>query len=406
MPRQVMSFIVLFLFIFSLPYTFNYTFAEEGSRVEELQRTTEGKRNLIDRLKREISLYEQSLKLRRAQAASLANQIAILNDQIQKLELSIKLNEEQIEVTRSEIAATEALIYDYNKKLILRRQELSSSLRQLYARGQENDLFILFAHNTVADYFSDLERVEQLQTQIADIVNDLARLKQEAEAKQKDLEGKEKELNALKAELEQQQTQLAGQRTVKAQLLVDTRRSETKYQLQLEDARREQRAIESEVVSLEKKLREEIKKGDRLKRLQALGAPAFVWPIESRRITASFMDPNYPYRDIFEHPAIDVATRQGTPVRAAAGGYVAKARDGGLRGYSYVMIIHNNGYATVYGHVSKIAVQDDQFVEQGQIIAYSGGTPGTPGAGRLTTGPHVHFEIRLNGVPVDPMNYL
>lgn len=405
--HQAIRIIVLFLFmsvVHGTSFSPALVFAQQGS-VDKLKQTADEKKATVERLKREIEIYEQSIRLRRSQAASLANQIAILNEEIQKLELSIKLTSDEIGLAREGIRSTEKKIAVHKQTLIVKRMELARALRNLNALGSEGGLFVLLAHDTVSEYFNDVQHVEQLQSSIASIVVEVEHEKTQAEEKREDLKGKEKELTALQRKLDGEQERISGQRTVKAQLLVDTRRSENRFQLELDEARREQRSIEAEVVSLEKKLRDEIAKGDRKKKLEALGSPDFQWPVKGV-ITAYFHDPDYPYRYVFEHPAVDIAARQGTPVRASTSGYVAIAKNGGLRGYSYIMLIHNNGYATVYGHISKILVKSDEFVESGQMIAYSGGTPGTPGAGALTTGPHLHFEVRLNGIPIDPLGYL
>jgi len=401
LERATWGVVAVFLFIF----VFSAAQAQNTTSFNALKDTIEQKKDSIERIKREIGTYEQSIRLRQAQAASLSNQILILNDQIQRLELSVRATEEEIETVGLEITETERLITERERALLLKRAELAAGIRNLWQREQAGDLDILLAYDTVSDYFNDLENVEQLQAHVGDTVREFERLRKDAELTHETLTAKQQELETLRAELDTQQFNLSSQRTVKAQVLVDTRRSETQYQKQLRQAKQEQAAAEAEVVSVEKKLRETIKEGARLERLRALGAPNFTWPIASRTITAYFHDPDYPYRYVFEHPAIDIATKQGTPVRAAAGGYVAKAK-GVCNGYAYVMIIHDQGYATVYGHLSKVSVKDDDFVEQGQIIGLSGGMPRTCGSGNLTTGPHLHFEVRREGLPMNPLDYL
>ncbi len=98
------------------------------------------------------------------------------------------------------------------------------------------------------------------------------------------------------------------------------------------------------------------------------------------------------------HPGIDIGVPSGTPVHAAAAGKVAWC--GWMSGYgNLVMIDHGGGYATLYGHNTRVAVSCGQEVAQGAVIAYSGCTG-------FCTGPHVHFEVRVNGTPVDPLGYL
>ncbi|HEY6054763.1 MAG TPA: M23 family metallopeptidase, partial [Gaiellaceae bacterium] len=98
------------------------------------------------------------------------------------------------------------------------------------------------------------------------------------------------------------------------------------------------------------------------------------------------------------HEGIDIAVPSGTPVHAAAGGTVIYA--GWESGYgNFVVLDHGGGIATAYGHNTSVAVAVGQQVSQGQVIAYSGSTG-------HSTGPHVHFEVRVNGNAVDPLGYL
>ena len=116
--------------------------------------------------------------------------------------------------------------------------------------------------------------------------------------------------------------------------------------------------------------------------------PMSIWPITS----------NFGYRWGRLHAGVDVGVPTGTTVRASRGGKVTVA--GWLGGYgNCVMIDHGDGVLTVYGHLSEVTCSVGQYVDQGQQVALSGNT------GR-STGPHLHFEIRVNGTPVDPMPYL
>lgn len=133
--------------------------------------------------------------------------------------------------------------------------------------------------------------------------------------------------------------------------------------------------------------------------------PLFHWPVFGS-ITAGYEDPDYLRVFGVPHHAIDISTAQGSPVHAVADGIVYKVHDGGETRYSYILIGHRSGYASLYGHVSRFLAKEGDIVFGGQVIALSGGTPGTHGAGPMTTGPHVHLEMTLNGVHFDPRTIL
>jgi len=135
-------------------------------------------------------------------------------------------------------------------------------------------------------------------------------------------------------------------------------------------------------------------------------APLFDWPVEpTLGISAGFHDAGYKKRFGMEHDAIDIPVLQGSTVYAAADGEVIKVSDNG-KGYNSLVIRHDGGFASLYGHVSGFLVVEGQYVRAGQAIAQSGGIPGTAGAGHMTTGAHLHFELIENGAHVDPRGFL
>jgi murein DD-endopeptidase MepM/ murein hydrolase activator NlpD len=95
-----------------------------------------------------------------------------------------------------------------------------------------------------------------------------------------------------------------------------------------------------------------------------------------------------------------------TPLKAAEDGVVYRVKGGEGLDYHYVILAHSDGILTLYGHMYDITVTEGQYVQRGQTIGLSGGMPGTRGAGYLTTGPHLHFEVFDNGTRVDPLFYL
>ncbi len=130
------------------------------------------------------------------------------------------------------------------------------------------------------------------------------------------------------------------------------------------------------------------------------------WPVEpTYGISAIFQDPEYKEYFGMEHNAIDIPALQGTAVVTADDGVVEEVIDNGS-GYNFVTVRHVGDYVTLYGHLSELHVQKGQQILRGDPIGLSGGMPGTAGAGNLSTGPHVHFELITGAGHINPLKHL
>jgi murein DD-endopeptidase MepM/ murein hydrolase activator NlpD len=229
-----------------------------------------------------------------------------------------------------------------------------------------------------------IERVTDAKAEATASAKHLAELEQRAQEVARQIEGEVSQVVQVKGSLIDRRDQFASVRADKAAMLASTRASRHSLEEDVAALQKEQAAI--------------------IARLQPSSAPAagpvqqgsggMIWPV-SGPITSGFCE-----QRSYEacHPGIDIAVPTGTPIRAAASGRVAIA--GWVGGYgNYTCIQHSASLSSCYGHQSRLGVSVGQQVSQGQVIGYSGSTGNS-------TGPHVHFEVRINGSVVNPMNYL
>jgi len=376
---------------------------EENQEIKEINKQIEASRERIKKMQEQQEIYSKAIAQKQKEKASLSNQLAILENRLAKAALDITSAQVEIDRTNLEIDKINLEIKNKDLEILSQKEHVGAVLRLMQKQDDQSTLEVLLLNNTLNEFINQTKYLEDINKKISQALDLLKQYKKDLEEKQQQQIEAKKSLVILKSDLENKKQALVSEQETKAYVLNQTKSSEKEYQRLLKLAKEEQQQAEANIVNLEKSVRDRISKlsGKTLE----FNDSGFIWPVPKNTVTAYFHDPDYPFRYIFEHPAIDIRAGQGTTIRAAASGYIAIAKDAG-KGYSYIMIVHGDGLATVYGHVSKIYVQTDEYVVQGQTIGLSGGTPGTNGAGRTTTGPHLHFEVRLGGVPVDPLEYL
>ena len=406
--KKIIKFTVLaglFLLIIASarPSTAVYNSLDE--EIEDLNLQINSQKKQLESIKLQQQEYQNKIQAVQKDKANLANQLAILENRLAKAQLDIESANLEINKTNLEIKKIEVDSASLDEKIEAQKQHISSLLRLVYKQDQVSTLEMLLLNDSLAEFINQAKYLEDTNRELGDSVEGLKEDKETLDQNKLALTDRNKELAALKENLEEKKGDLAYEQENKNYILEETKSSEKEYQSLLQRAKREQQQAESDIANAEQLVRKKMSEKDQTKLNN--GNNTIAWPVPKNTIVATFHDPDYPYSKLIgEHPAVDIRAKQGTTITAAADGYVAKVKFDGTKSYAYVMIIHGDGLATVYGHVSAVYVSADQYVVQGQAIGRTGGTPGTVGSGGFTTGPHLHFEVRLNGLPVDPENYL
>jgi murein DD-endopeptidase MepM/ murein hydrolase activator NlpD len=290
---------------------------------------------------------------------------------------------------------------------------------KLYLRAMQEDIDqsaieLLLSSESFAHAVDKVSYLETVKEEGASNIEKLNSLQEKLNRNLDSQKADEQSMIDLKATIDEQAKYLQDQRREKAFLMVRTKGQQDLYEKLLAEAYQKRADIEKEMEAL-------------VAALALIGNPAaldelgpspypvgafgpispygFIWPVPPEKVTSYFQDPDYLKLFGFNHDAVDLRSSQGTEVHAASDGVVYAAKDNGM-GYSFVVLVHRDGFSTVYGHLSDIQVREGQAVHQGDVIGLSGGAVGTRGAGYYTTGPHLHFEVRLRGVPKDPLVYL
>jgi murein DD-endopeptidase MepM/ murein hydrolase activator NlpD len=335
---------------------------------------------------------------------ALSGRIRTLGGEIAALQRKEARAQAVLDKRRAQLARVQAR-YDveYARYVRLRRElakaqgVLADRIVAIY-KSDDPDLLTVVLE---ADGFNDLlvraDYLSRIGKQDAAIVGRVKKLKGESQRKKELLEALKKQAEAAVAEIAARTRELADARAgIQArQADLSTARSAKRGSLTtVRDSRRE---LEEDLAA------QEAASARIVGQLQGSGGPApagpirggsggFIWPVNGPVVSGFGM------RWGRLHAGVDIAVPSGTPVRAAKGGTVAIA--GWVSGYgNYTCINHGGGVATCYGHQSSIGVSVGQSVSQGQVIGSSGCTG-------HCFGPHVHFEVRINGQPVDPMGYL
>ncbi|MCX7799690.1 MAG: peptidoglycan DD-metalloendopeptidase family protein [Fimbriimonadales bacterium] len=332
----------------------------------------------------------RELQQTKRQVRAVRGDLREVDGRIQDVQRRLDATTQRLQEGRSRQARLKAELEDALRRLEAQRQEARRRLRRIYMRGEGLVLAALVESRSLGELASRQYLYECMARQDRAVFEQLDALCREVAAKKREVDGLVVRVSALAADQRREQAELREVKGEKSRLLGQL--IERK-----EDLERAVRMLEAEERAIEARIRAYYRK----QRPSAALAPftgRFSRPV-SGPITSGFGMRFHPIlRRTRMHTGIDISAPHGTRILAAADGVVIAATYG--NGYGNMVILdHGGGYSTVYAHCSALLVSEGQRVRRGQPIARVGSTG-------LSTGPHLHFEVRVNGRPVNPLGRL
>lgn len=346
------------------------------------------------------------------EANSLKQQQEEIQDQLDSLAADREnamarktLLEQQINATRAEINTIAAQIAKYDELIAQKQTELDEAeaeeqaqyelfcerVRYMEEQGEVSYWSILFSSKDFADLLDNAMMVEEIMDYDNQVMDQLIALREQIEQDKAELETARQEQQDAKAEQEAAQANLQAQESEVDALLSQISNQEDELEAREAQLRAASDAATAEIAAAERELAAQI--------ANVPSESGFLWPLPGQyNLSSLFGSRKHPITGkANNHTGIDIPASSGTSILAAKSGVVTTSTYNNSYG-NYVVVSHSDGTSTLYAHMVRRNCSKGDTVSQGQVIGYVGTTGSS-------TGNHLHFEVRVNGSRVDPINY-
>lgn len=348
----------------------------------------------VNEAKKNTTAAKKQLDEVKKNRANVANEVLSIDDDINRAENNLAATQAAIEQAEINLVQLEADLAIAEENCLEYDEDFKTRARLMYENGTTSYLEVLLGASSFGDFLGRVELIREIveydKKMLAEMIESRDAIRQAKDAiatEKENLESKKLELAALREELEYR---LEAKELLLAQLMAD----EEAYKKAYEKAEADEKRIQKE---LAKRAAEEAKNGTTR---TYTGSGEFLWPCPaSSRITSYYgyrIHPVYKTRKF--HAGIDVGAGYGSNIVAAESGTVITATYGSGYG-KYVVVDHGSGITTLYAHCSSLLVNVGDKVTRGQVIAKVGSTG-------VSTGNHLHFEVRIKGSTTDPLTYV
>ena len=372
-----MRYIVIFLLILCLLFP-------SIAQAESLEEQKQNVQNQIEESTGELEYVQEEL-------SQTLIQVQQLDDTIVQAEQEIANYNTQLTQLQTQVDETEANLQKIQKNYEENEKLLEERLVVLYEKGETSFLDLLLKSSSLTEFLSNYYLLEQIVEADTELLEGIEKEKTEVENTKKNLEEQKANLKILKAKREQTYVTMQNNKTMQQNYLSQLSDTEKELQQKIEEFKAEEQRIENLI---------QLAASQDYSGNYTGGVMA--WPIakSGTYITSDYGIREHPIQGVVKkHTGIDIGNAGfGAPVIAAADGIVTMASYYGGYG-NCVMINHGNGISTLYGHGQKILTTVGTEVKKGDLIMEVGSTGNS-------TGPHLHFEVRVSGSPVDPKPYL